>query len=81
MPPGDKAYTIPFQINEDLTLPKVLMETAKRYGDSKVATRQKEFGIWRPITWKKYLDNVKTIALGLVKARFKTGKQGSNDRG
>ena len=73
MPPGDNAHTIPFQINEDLTLPKVLMETAKRYGDSKAAMREKEFGIWRPITWKKYLENVKIIALGLVSQGLKRG--------
>ena len=73
MPPGDKTFTIPFQINEDLTLPKVLIETAKRYGDSKAAMREKEFGIWRPITWKKYLENVKNIALGLVSLGLKRG--------
>ena len=71
MPRGDKAYTIPFQITEDLTLPKVLLETAKRYGDTKVAMREKEFGIWRPITWKDYLENVKNIALGLVSLGLK----------
>src|SRR4030042_1324075 len=62
----DNAAVIPLQINEDLTLPKVLVETAKRYGDSKAAMREKEFGVWRPITWKDYLDNVKNISLGLV---------------
>ncbi len=73
MPPGDKAYTIPFQISEDLTLPKVLIETAKRYGDSKAAMREKEFGIWSPITWNQYLENVKAIALGLVSLGLKRG--------
>jgi long-chain acyl-CoA synthetase len=73
MPPGDKTFTIPFQISEDLTLPKVLIETAKRYGDSKAAMREKEFGIWRPISWKKYLENVKIIALGLVSLGLKRG--------
>ena len=73
MPPGDKSYTIPFQVTDDLTLPKVLIETAKRYGDSKAAMREKEFGIWRPITWKKYLENVKSIALGLVSLGLKRG--------
>jgi long-chain acyl-CoA synthetase len=73
MPPGDNAFTIPFQMTEDLTLPKVLIDTAKRYGDSKAAMREKEFGIWRPITWKKYLENVKSIALGLVSLGLKRG--------
>jgi long-chain acyl-CoA synthetase len=73
MPPGDKAFTIPSEVNEDLTLPKVLINTAKRYGDSKAAMREKEFGVWRPITWKKYLENVKNIALGLVSLGLKRG--------
>jgi long-chain acyl-CoA synthetase len=73
MPPGDNVGPITFQINEELTLPKVLIETAKKFGDSKAAMREKEFGIWRPITWKKYLDNVKYIALGLVSLGLKRG--------
>ena len=28
--------------------------------------REKEFGIWRPITWADYLENVQRIALGLI---------------
>ncbi len=66
MPHGDKTFTIPFQITEDLTLPKVLLETAKKYGADKAAMREKEFGIWAPITWQDYLDKVKYIALGLI---------------
>ena len=71
MPHGDKSFTIPFQITEDLTLPKVLLETSKRYGDNKVAMREKEFGIWRPITWKEYYEKVKYISLGLVSLGLK----------
>jgi long-chain acyl-CoA synthetase len=66
MPQGDKTFTIPFQITKELTLPKVLVETAKKYGESKVAMREKEFGVWKPITWKGYVDKVKYIALGMV---------------
>jgi long-chain acyl-CoA synthetase len=73
MPRGVKPFTIPFQITDELTLPKVLVETAKRYGDSKVAMREKEFGIWRPITWRQYLENVKAIALGLISLGLKRG--------
>ncbi len=53
-------------ITSDLTLPKLLVETARRYGDSKVAMREKEFGIWRPITWRRYLDEVRHLALGFT---------------
>ena len=51
-------------ITPDLTLPKLLLETAARYGDGKVAMREKEFGIWRPITWRQYLDEVRALAMG-----------------
>jgi len=65
MPHGDKTFTIPFKITDELTLPKVLIETAKKYGHNKAAMREKEFGLWKPITWQDYLDRVKYIALGL----------------
>ena len=51
-------------ITPDLTLPKLLLETAQRYGDGKVAMREKEFGIWRPITWRRYRDEVQHLAVG-----------------
>jgi len=35
--------------------------------------REKEFGIWRPITWQDYLDNVKYIALGLISLGLEEG--------
>jgi long-chain acyl-CoA synthetase len=66
MPHGDKTFKIPFQITADLTLPKVLLETARKYGTGKAAMREKEFGVWRPITWQDYLDKVKYIALGMM---------------
>jgi len=52
------------EITPDLTLPKLLCETARYYGDRKVAMREKEFGIWRPITWRRYLEEVRALALG-----------------
>ncbi len=54
------------EITKDLTLPKLLLQTARKYGDRKVAMREKEFGIWRPITWKEYLEHVKALSLGFV---------------
>jgi len=53
-------------ITKDLTIPKLWLEAAKKYGDQKVAMREKEFGIWIPITWKQYYEHVKKIALGMV---------------
>jgi long-chain acyl-CoA synthetase len=35
--------------------------------------REKEFGIWRPITWQGYLENVKYLALGLISLGLEDG--------
>jgi len=48
------------------TVPQLLLERAKEYGDKKVALREKEFGIWQPVTWREYLEHVKYFCLGLV---------------
>src|SRR5512134_701847 len=64
MPRGDSRREI--EITKDLTIPKLWQQTVKRYGNQKVAMREKEFGIWTPITWQQYYDQVRNIALGLV---------------
>ncbi len=35
--------------------------------------REKEFGIWRPITWQDYFENVKYLALGLISLGLEEG--------
>ncbi len=55
------------EINKDLTIPKLFWERARAYGKGKVAMREKEFGIWRPITWHDYVENVRYLALGLIR--------------
>ena len=61
------------EITKDLTIPKLFIKQALKYGKDKVAMREKEFGIWRPITWHDYLENVKYIALGLISLGLKDG--------
>jgi long-chain acyl-CoA synthetase len=61
------------EITEDLTIPKLFYQKAKQYGQDRVAMREKEFGIWRPITWQDYLDNVKYLALGLISLGLEEG--------
>ncbi|MDO9350579.1 MAG: AMP-binding protein, partial [Deltaproteobacteria bacterium] len=61
------------QITKDLTIPTLFLESAKKYGDKKVAMREKEFGIWVPITWKEYYENVKRISLGMVSLGLERG--------
>jgi len=48
------------------TFPKLLQRNAERFGDRKIAMREKEFGIWQEFTWKQYHEHVKYFSLGLV---------------
>ncbi len=61
------------EITKDLTIPKLFLERTETYGKNRVAMREKEFGIWKPITWHDYLENVKHIALGLISLGLKEG--------
>ena len=60
-------------MKEYQTLPALLKRNADRYGDSRVAIREKEFGIWQSVTWRGYYEQVKTFALGLLTLGFKPG--------
>ena len=57
----------------ELTLPKLLVEQARRLGARKVALREKEFGIWQSFTWADYLRHVREFSLGLVSLGLKRG--------
>jgi len=61
------------EITEDLTIPKLFYQQATKYGKDRVAMREKEFGIWLPITWQDYLENVKYLALGLISLGLEDG--------
>jgi long-chain acyl-CoA synthetase len=63
----------PIEMTKDLTIPKLFLSQCKRYGTTKVAMREKEFGIWRPYTWQDYYDNVKFLCLGMVAMGLKKG--------
>ena len=69
----DKAEFEGVEISPDLTIPKLFYKKATQYGEARVAMREKEFGVWLPITWKAYLDNVKYIALGLKSLGLEDG--------
>ncbi|MBL6978416.1 MAG: AMP-binding protein, partial [Desulfobacteraceae bacterium] len=56
-----------------LTLPALLHRHAEKYGDTRVAIREKEFGIWQSVTWRSYYENVRDFALGLHILGFKPG--------
>ena len=61
------------EITKELTIPKLFFEQAKKYGKDRVAMREKEFGIWCPVTWQDYFENVKYISLGLISLGLKEG--------
>ncbi len=61
------------EITKELTIPKLFYKKAMKYGKDRVAMREKEFGIWRPITWHDYLENVKYLSLGLISLGLKDG--------
>jgi len=61
------------EITRDLTIPQLFYGQCKRYGSGKVAMREKEFGIWRPFTWRDYLNNVRYLCLGMVSLGLKRG--------
>jgi len=73
MPRGAKGASAEIEITSDLTIPKLFLRTARRYGAQRVAMREKEYGVWLPITWQDYLDNVKALALGFVALGLERG--------
>ena len=73
MQPEGNARQNKIEITEDLTIPKLFYQQATKYGKDRVAMREKEFGIWIPITWQDYLENVKYLALGLISLGLEEG--------
>ncbi len=61
-------------IPPDLTIPKLFVRKAREYG-KRVAIREKEFGIWRPITWEAYLESARLFALGLAALGLQRGEK------
>ena len=57
----------------DNTFPKLLLRNYRQWGDTGVALRKKEYGVWREYTWKDCYDKVKAIFLGLVSAGLEAG--------
>jgi long-chain acyl-CoA synthetase len=45
------------------TLPKLLAHNAANFADD-IALREKQFGIWRSITWGEYQERTRALALG-----------------
>lgn len=50
---------------EEKSFPALLRRNASLYGDGRTALREKEYGIWQPVSWHGYYQHVKDFALGL----------------
>lgn len=66
------------------TIPQHFMQQVRKYGNKRVAVRQKEFGIWQEFTWQDAHEHVRDFALGLVSLGLERGQRvtivGDNDR-
>lgn len=56
-----------------LTLPQILAKQEERWGASKIAVREKAYGIWQIYTWEDYLRFVRQAALGFIALGLKRG--------
>lgn len=65
------------------TLPKCLQAMVDRFGESRVAMRQKDQGIWRSYSWADSYRQVRTLTLGLIALGMERGDKvcviGDND--
>ncbi len=59
--------------NSHNTLPQILLSNAKKYGQDKIAIREKDLGIWQSYSWHAYYENTRKFALGLASLGFQRG--------
>jgi long-chain acyl-CoA synthetase len=57
----------------ELPLPQQLMHWAA-VQPNEVALRQKEFGVWQPITWRQYVERSRAFGLGLLELGMRRGE-------
>lgn len=66
------------------TVPQYFLEKVEKYGDNKIALRQKEFGIWQEYTWQNSYEQVKLFSMGMIALGIQRGDRvcsiGDNDR-
>jgi len=73
-----------YRIEELDTFPKQFLDKVRKYGDHKIAIRQKEFGIWQEFSWQESYDQTRDLCLGLLALGLQPGDRvcivGDNDR-
>ncbi|HEX2279574.1 MAG TPA: AMP-binding protein [Candidatus Tectomicrobia bacterium] len=55
------------------TIPRLFVTKARHYGSSKVALREKAYGIWQQVTWQQYHEHVCALCLGLMQLGMQRG--------
>ena len=53
------------------TIPGLLKADFEKWGDSEVAIRDKDFGLWQEYTWKDSYEKVKYVCLGMISLGLK----------
>ena len=53
------------------TLPQILSIQAERFGQERIAIREKAYGIWQTYSWEDYIRYVKCVGLGFMALGFK----------
>jgi len=56
------------------TLPQVLARQAERFGQSRIAIREKAYGMWQTYNWEDYFRYAKCTGLGFIGLGFKRGE-------
>src|SRR5206468_8073166 len=54
------------------TFPKLLLQNAERLGE-RAALREKDVGIWRETSWRRYGERVRDFSLGLTALGLQRG--------
>ena len=60
--------------DDSATFPKLLAGHAARYGDRRVALREKRYGIWQTITWAEWERRMQRFAQGLAAMGYRRGE-------
>jgi len=57
----------------ELTIPNLLLQNVAKFGNKKDAIREKDYGVWQSYTFTDYLQQVRSLALGLASLGFVRG--------
>jgi long-chain acyl-CoA synthetase len=68
------AATDPLPVDDTTTLPKLLAELDRRFGDSRIAVQEKRYGIWQPTSWRDLHGRVRDFAHGLASLGVRPGE-------